>query len=228
LRQKHSDALDKRAVTPEPHGKETDGEAGAPWENRPGFGLWSSIISTVKAVLFSPGEFFASLPKDAGMREPLAFGILTGSVGLMFSLFWQSLVLLGSLLPQAPALLRQFAAALLFLAFFLFVPVFVSGSVFVYSAILHLLLRIVRGGSGGFEASFRVVAYSQAAQTWGLIPFVGSWIGGIWQLIVQIVGLRGIHETTYARVILAFMIPFVAIILFIVLVVFPLLAHFLN
>jgi hypothetical protein len=162
------------------------------------------------------------------MREPLAFGLLTGSVGFMFSLFWQSLILLGAVVPQAPSFLRQFTAGFLFLVFLLFVPIFVTGSVFVYSGILHLLLRIVHGGSGGFEASFRVVAYSQAAQTWGLIPFVGGWIGGIWQLIVQIIGLRGIHDTTYFRVVLAFMIPFIAFILLTVLVIFPLFAYFLH
>jgi hypothetical protein len=63
-----------------------------------------------------------------------------------------------------------------------------------------------------------VVSYSQAAQIWALIPVLGGLVAGIWQLIVQIIGLREIHETSYLRVIIAFMIP-VALIFFLVIVV---------
>jgi len=69
------------------------------------------------------------------------------------------------------------------------------------------MLLIVGGEKKGFEATFRVVSYSHAAQAWGVIPFVGGWIGGIWQLIVQIIGLREMHETSYFKVIMAFVIP---------------------
>jgi hypothetical protein len=75
------------------------------------------------------------------------------------------------------------------------------------SGILHLMLVVVRGGDSGFKATFRVVSYSQAAQAWGLIPFVGGWIGGVWQFIVQIIGLRQIHKTSYVKVVIAFAIP---------------------
>lgn len=56
-----------------------------------------------------------------------------------------------------------------------------------------------------------MVSYSQAAQIWGLIPFIGGSIGWIWQLVVQIIGLREMHETSYSRVIIAFLIPVVFI-----------------
>jgi hypothetical protein len=81
---------------------------------------------------------------------------------------------------------------------------------------------MVRGADNGFEATFRVVAYSQAAQVLGIIPFVGGWIGWIWQLIIQIIGFREIHETSYLRVILAFVIPLVVGILLLLAVVIPL------
>jgi hypothetical protein len=94
-------------------------------------------------------------------------------------------------------------------------------SMFIYSAILHLLLLMVRGGKNGFEATFRVVAYSQAAQVWELIPIVGSWIGGVWQLIVQVVGLREIHGVSYLRIILAFLLPVAFLFVVIIAIVVP-------
>ncbi|OPX37866.1 MAG: hypothetical protein B1H13_12185 [Desulfobacteraceae bacterium 4484_190.3] len=81
---------------------------------------------------------------------------------------------------------------------------------------------MVRGANNGFEATFRVVSYSQAAQIVGVIPFLGGWIGGVWQLIVQIIGLREIHETSYLRVILAFVIPLFVGILLAIAVIVPL------
>jgi hypothetical protein len=52
-----------------------------------------------------------------------------------------------------------------------------------------------------------VVAYSQATQVISLIPFVGGLGAWIWNLVVQIVGLKEIHEITYGRVVLALLIP---------------------
>ena len=65
-----------------------------------------------------------------------------------------------------------------------------------------------------------MVAYSQATQIWCLIPVVGSWIAGVWQLVVQVIGLREMHETTYLKVIIAFLIPiFIVLVLLFVLIV---------
>jgi hypothetical protein len=50
------------------------------------------------------------------------------------------------------------------------------------------------------------MSYSQATQIWGVIPILGGFIGFLWILIVQIIGLREIHETSYLRVILALLI----------------------
>ena len=91
---------------------------------------------------------------------------------------------------------------------------------------LSLFLLVVRGGQNGFEATFRVVSYSQATQALGLIPFIGGWIGGIWQLIVQIIGLREIHEISYFRVVIAFLIPVVSFFLLIIATLICLFTHF--
>jgi len=40
-----------------------------------------------------------------------------------------------------------------------------------------------------------------------MIPLIGSMIGWIWRSIVQIIGLKEAHETSYVRIIVAFSIP---------------------
>ncbi len=194
---------------------------GAPWENRSEIGLWQGIWQTCKAVLFSPDTLFKELTYEGGKRDPLAFGLLTGSVGSMLGLFWQSLIP-GGLLILGHSFLSQFAIGIIVLFVLAMIPLMVTIGIFIYSGILHLLLVLVRGANNGFEATFRVVSYSQAAQIVGVIPFLGGWIGGVWQLIVQIIGLREIHETSYLRVILAFVIPLFVGILLAIAVIVPL------
>lgn len=186
---------------------------GAPWEHRAELGLWQAIYQTVKEVLFSPDRLFSTLHYNGGIGEPLAFGLLTGSIGAMFSVFWQFLMLSGGLLFIGDAITGQFTVGLIFLVLIVFVPIAVIIGLFASSAVCHLFLLLLKGANNGFEATFRVISYSQSAQLWGLIPFVGGWVSFIWQLIVLIVGLREIHETSYLKVIFAFLIP-VAIIVF--------------
>jgi hypothetical protein len=142
-----------------------------------------------------------------GLKEPLAFGLLLGSLGGMVGLFWQFLVFSAGLSPLTEPFFDRFAVGLVFLIILGFIPAVVILAMFLYSGVLHLLLLAVGGGKRGYEATFRVVSYSQAAQAWGLIPFIGGWIGSLWQVIVQIIGLREIHGTSYLRVIIAFLIP---------------------
>lgn len=200
---------------------------GAPWENRSELGLWQAIYQTVKGVLFSTDGLFSRLHYKAGIGEPLAFGLLTGSIGAMFSVFWQSLMLSGGLPSISDAIGGQFTVGLIFLVLIVFVPIAVIIGLFVSSATWHLFLLLLRGADNGFEATFRVIAYSQSAQLWGVIPILGSWISCVWQIIVQIVGLREIHETSYLKVVVALLIP-VAVVAFLVLAVIILVILFLG
>jgi hypothetical protein len=209
---------------PEPEFKERKRKE-APWENLSELGLWRGIYDTFKAVLFSPGAFFSSLSFDGGVKEPLAFGILVGSFGRMFGVFWYFLIFSGSRLALGQSVFSHLTMGLIFLIIIVIIPFFVILSMFIYSGILHLLLLIVGGGKNRFEATFRVVSYSQATQAWVLIPFIGGWIGGIWQLVVQTIGLREIHETSYFRLIIAFLIPVALLLLVTAAVLIPLLIY---
>jgi hypothetical protein len=181
------------------------------------------MYQTSKAVLFSPEDLFARLSYHNGIKEPLAFGLLFGSLGTLFTLFWQILFISGPILPFDLGLADELVFVLLFMVVAVFVPLFVTLTVFVSSGILHVLLLLVRGGRNGFEATFRVIAYSQATQVLGLIPFIGGVAGSLWLLVVQVIGVREMHETSYLKVVLAFLIPFALIFL---LVLFALTAIF--
>ncbi|MDY6879322.1 MAG: YIP1 family protein [Desulfatiglans sp.] len=195
---------------------------GAPWENRSGLGIWQGIYQTFKQVLFSPEVLFKNLTYQGGMSEPFAFGLLVGSLGSMFNMFWQALIMASGLITFGEPLfsgliIGRISLGLIFFIALILIPIRVTLGMFISSIIFHVLLLIVRGGGNGFEATFRVVSYSQAAKVWGLVPFLGGWVAWVWQLVVQIVGFREIHETSYLKVIAAFLIP-VFCILFLVII----------
>ena len=198
-------AVEEQSV---PGTSEPDAARGpSPWEDRSRLGLWPGIFQTFRNVLFHPVNFFRTLHFEGGLKEPLAFGLLFGSLGMMFSLFWQFLLAAWGFGGSLKSLSSLFPVTLIFPLLLILSPLLVGLGLFIMSGILHLLLRIVRGGSHGFEATFRVVAYGQATQIFAVVPFIGGFVGGLWLLVIEIIGLREMHETSYLRVILAFAIP---------------------
>ena len=180
--------------------------ASSPWEKRDEVGLWHGIYDTFKSVLFSPGQFYRGLKYNDGIKEPMSFGLLLGSVGTMFGVFWQFLVMSEKIGSISGNLLNNFSINLIFLGIIIISPFFVILNMFVSGAVTHLCLLLVRGGRHGFEGTFRVVAFSQATQIIGVFPFIGGLIGWFWHIIVIIIGLRNIHESPYLRVIAAVLI----------------------
>jgi len=194
-----------------------------PWEDRSRFGLWRGLCQTFRGVLFTPRPFFRSTAFDGGLGEPLAFGLLFGSLGTMFGFFWQFLMGGVGFLDAGSGLLSRPSRYALFWAAMILAPILVTIGLFIMSGITHLLLMMVKGGRHGFRATFRVTAYGQATQVLSLIPFVGGLMGGVWLLIIEIIGLKEIHETSYARVIMAFLIPLALVFLLIFIVVIAIL-----
>jgi hypothetical protein len=184
-----------------------------PWESRSELGLWGAVYGTTKAVLFKPRELFAGMGFQAGLREPLAYGLLTGSLGTMVGFFWQFLWMSETLYSLVGRYLEEFSMALVFAACLILSPLYVLVTICLESLILHACLVLVRAGKNGFEATFRVVAYSQGTQVMAFIPFLGEVVALVWQCIAQMAGLREIHEISYGKIILAFLIPFVLLLL---------------
>jgi len=186
---------------------ETEKSGATPWERRLELGLWKGIKQTIKSVLFSPKHMFSSMSVKNGWREPLAFGLLVGSISSMCAFFWEFLIAHSGFLQPFGSFSHSLSSPIIFLIFIFLSPLLVSISIFISSLIIHFLLLLVRAGNNKFEATLRVMAYSQATRIWSILPFIGSLIGWIWRSIVQIIGLKEAHETSYLRIIAAFSIP---------------------
>ena len=193
----------------------------SPWERRSELGLVRSLSESVKGILFSPTQFFRKAAVDGGIKEPLAFAILAGSLGMMSEIFWQGLIGAGELPSLSGGAFGELTWGPVFMGIMVLCPLFVTIFLCVTSLVLHLLLVIVRGGKNGFEATFRAVSYSQATQLWAVIPFVGSLLAVMWFVVVQVVSLKEMHGVSYTRVVLAMLLPFFVVVMTIAAVLIP-------
>jgi hypothetical protein len=182
-----------------------------PWEDREHQGLFGGLSKTLKQVLFSPGDFFKTMPVTGGLTDPLLFGLILGMTGALFSYFWQialSGVMQDFMPPQMLAASEHSlfqGASLAVLA--ICTPFLIILWLFILSGMLHLFLLMVQGAKSGFEATFRVVAYSEAPYLFLVLPFCGGFLAWIWSLVIILIGLQHAHETTGGKAAFAVFLP---------------------
>ena len=178
-----------------------------PWES--GEGFIGAFFQTTREVLFSPTQFFKKVSATGGYWAPLIYGVICGVIGGCGAILWQWLfasqflpVQISSMIPFLSIFLIIFLIALPFLIVF---------SLLIGSGITHLCLMIVGGNKKGFESTFRALSYSYSGNLFGVIPFIGSTIGGIYSLILIIFGVRECHGISTGKAVLAVLLPLIII-----------------
>lgn len=192
---------------------------GIPWETRRPGDFVAAIVETVKLVLLDPAAAFTRMRRSGGLGEPLLFVLITGSVGVLFGLFYQLALeaLTGNAggasgMPTLPGGLPAtgLALGLAALAIIPLVPMGIVFGAFVGAGITHLCLLLVGGVRQPFEATFRVWCYAYGSTAvLQIVPFCGALIGGIWNLVAMIIGLSKAHEIPAGKAALAVLLPVV-------------------
>ncbi len=86
--------------------------------------------------------------------------------------------------------------------FFVMFMILAIVSAFIGGAIFHIFVYIA-GGRKGIEQTIKAVMYgSTPGLLLGWIPIIG-FIGGIWSLVLEILGIRQLHEITTEKAVLA-------------------------
>lgn len=197
---------DSAPFEPQDDRSHDDGLLLPPWERRDRFGFLNALYLTVKDVLTAPGRFFHRMPSQVGVLQPLLFALVLGALGTFIA--WLYSLVSTSLQMAIFGDLDSSQSLQLFLIF-LFSPLLVSVGIFVQAALTHGVLALLGGNRLGFEATFRVAAYSEAASLLLIIPICGSAIALIWSLVILIMGLHNIHETEPWKAVVAVLAPLV-------------------
>ena len=189
--------------------------SGTPWERRDRIGFLAGLVETTQQVFSRPAEFFRGMPVTGGLGGPLLYGVAVGYVGLLASAVYnatfQALVgpeLFGlSRRGELERLLPYLQGGLGLAMQLILGPLLIAIGLFIFAAIVHLLLMLLGGAPRGFEATFRVGCYAEAAALLRVIPFCGSLLSAACFLFFAIIGLSEAHGISKGRAAVAVLLP---------------------
>ena len=148
-----------------------------------------SFIDTIKSMVTNPTGFFETLALEGGLLNPWLFAIIIMIPSSIASSFFYSIKPVGTIFSAI------FASCI---------------SPFIYAGIIHLILMILGGVSKPYEATFRACTYpTGVGSILNLIPFIGPILGGIFMVVMNIIGLTKVHQTDMWRVACAVLLPIV-------------------
>ena len=145
-----------------------------------------------KYVMFKPKKFFDTVPKGPWYQTSLIFGIIMMWIGTIVGYVIKAVI--GS--PR----LSITVGAIVLAPFFLYL----------FAAVQHFFIRIFKG-AGNFDATFKIMAYSEAIAIFTSIPLIG-FIGSIWGVVIIFTGIRKLHRLSAAKTIFSMIAPLVVFI----------------
>ena len=190
-----------------------------PWERRNEIGLATALVETTQRVLTKPTEFFRSMPVTGGIGSPLIYALIIGYAGIVISAIYNFVLesVMGSALTQMggggsgpmAGMMPYLQGGVGLGLQLIFGPVMVAVSLFLVAGITHLALMALGGATRGFEATFRVACYSEAAAVLNIIPACGNLVSALVMLVIMIIGISEAHGTTRGRAAAAVLLPIV-------------------
>jgi hypothetical protein len=198
-------------VSPFGPGVASGSGSGLPWEHREQLGFLKAYFDTLSMVLMKPGEAFAVMKTEGDLMGPMLFALIGGSAGMivsfLFQIVLQSMGVMGS--GQNP-IAKLFGLGIGIPFFIVLVPVMIVVGMFLFSGILHLCLMIVGGARKPFETTFRVVCFSSGSTyLLSMIPLCGGMIAGVWNIVLECIGLARAHETDIGKAVIAVLLPMI-------------------
>jgi hypothetical protein len=185
--------------------REVSKEEYPPWES--GEGFMGPFFQTVRESLFSPSRFFKKISFGEGYWVPLIYALIVGIIGNGCAIFWIWLFM-AQFIPTDRI---PFQYSINVLQIIVPLPFQQALAVFLGSAIIHLCLMIVGGNNNGYKTTFRAISYSYSGYLFGIIPFIGLFIGNIYTFILTIIGVREGHGISTGKAILAVLLPAIVI-----------------
>ncbi|MHB8836698.1 MAG: YIP1 family protein [Candidatus Methylomirabilia bacterium] len=180
-----------------------------PWEQRAGRGPVAAFAETLQQTLFRPVAFFRGTARDRGAGAALLYAVLVGTLSIAVAFLWQRA--LGEHISAGfgGRYFDFFGRMPILAGLSVFLPLGVALGTIIWAAVLHVSLAVLGGARGTFTATFKAVCYSSSATAFNVFPVCGAAIGAVWQVVVQVIGLRELHRTSTARAFWAWFLPFV-------------------
>lgn len=153
---------------------------------------FETFLNESKETLLKPAEYFAKMPKEGGLGEPIIKGLVYAVVSALITF------ILGVILPASAfgTMGGVVGGTISFFGIILYVVYSIIG-LFIGGAIV-LVLSAICGGNTNYEANLRVAAslmvLSPVYALVGLLSWIGLWIGGIAGLAIFIYGFWMMYQ----------------------------------
>jgi hypothetical protein len=171
-----------------------------PWE-QPGYPPLEGLFETAKLFLTNPVEAFGRMAIGGDLGRPLAYAVILGWVGIIAGQAY-NIALRGTmrnwLAPYSHGPAFAFGIGVN-VAVMIVAPILVLLGVFIGSAVIHLFLMLVGGANSGFNATTRVVCYATTVQIFQIAPVCGGFIGAVWGIVLEVIGLAIVHRTSRGK-----------------------------
>ena len=182
------------------------------WERLRELGPLTAFFRTVWDVVSRPVSFFEALPAGGPVPPAVLFWALTTLPpmvvsGMQANSFLNEVISITMTSPrpgylQIPWWVLTVAAPLL---------QFVS--LLTGLAVVHMLLQMMGRAGGGWRGTFRAGGYASGPAVFGFVPLVGAPLAAVWVAVLQFVALKRVHRVPAWVLLLAYMLPVLAILL---------------
>lgn len=174
----------------------------------------SDFIDKMKGFLFSPVETFQASRSEELGEAVRYYVILLAFYSLL------SGILIGIGLSVLSSIPGMGGAVVPVGGLFMIIIIFIAGliGIFITGIILHIFVYLV-GGRNGLEQTLKAVMYaSTPSLLLGWIPLIGI-IAAIWVIVLEVLGIRELHDISTGRAVLAVLLPIVIVVLLVFLAV---------
>jgi hypothetical protein len=190
-----------------------------PWEDRQRLGFFAALWKTWAESVFNPERFYSKLPFKGGLGSPILYALIITWLGaivntfyqVIFANFWLNIV--RDYIDQSNPIFNMDIGRNLtifsFLQTIFIAPIVILFGLFIISGIYHLICMIFGWAKRDFEATLRAVSYSVGPAIFVIIPMCGSPIGWVWSLILAIIGLKHMQQTTGGKAAIVALLPLI-------------------
>ena len=149
-----------------------------------------SALALIRAVLFSPRNFYANFSADGPLREPAIFVLLVGAVtGVLTA----AVAIVSGLLFGEVSAAEVGLTALEALIFALLSPLAMG----VVAGVYLLSIRTFVGKASSFREVYRMAAYACGTLILAWIPIVGAFAITYALMVLMGMGIRFVYRTSF-------------------------------
>jgi hypothetical protein len=178
-----------------------------PYAEAPEFSLRSplaSALAVIRAVLFSPKNFYSNFSAEGPTREPAVFALLVGAVtGLLTA----AVAIVSGLIFGEVSAGEVALTALEALLFALLSPLAVG----VVAGVYLLSIRTFVGKVADFREVYRMTAYAFGALVLAWIPIVGAFVITYALMVLMGIGVRFVYRTSFLTAVVTVLVGFVPV-----------------